>query len=269
MVPRSLRNYLRTPSATLRWWLNERRPPVVFEVRPGWTLRCPRNAVTQAFHLQHDDPPQARELDDFIVLIKTLPEVRLLDIGCHYGIMSFAAAHYGGAEAQALAVDPSAAAGEMVGRIAVLNGMQSQVRFRRAAVGAELGELEMIDAGVSAAGYMVLPGDQPARDRQRIAQTTIDQLATEMSAPPTVIKVDVESYELEVLRGGGRTLKEHAIPLCLEFHNAMMRARDVDPGQVTALLREYGYERYQCAGQTLSARDVVQPEIIRVIVTKA
>lgn len=268
LIPRSVRNYLRAPSATLRWWLNERRAPVDYPVRADWKLLCPINAITQAYHLQQDDPSQVQELDDFIGLIRTLPEVRLLDVGCHYGMMSFAAVHYGGATAHALAVDPSLVAGKMVARIAQLNGVQSQVRFHRAAVGATSGELEMVDAGIASAGYMVLPGDQPAQDRQRIPQTTLDELVTFMGAAPTVIKVDVESYELEVLRGGAQTLPAHSIPLCLEFHNAMMRARNVDPAQVTALLGAYGYQHYRCAGQPWSPEDVLQPEIVRVIVTK-
>lgn len=268
VLPRSARNWLRSPAASLHWWLNEWRAPILLNIRADWSLRCPRNALDGAFRLQLYDPPQVRELDEFIAFVKRQPGIRLLDIGSHFGVFSFAALHYGGPQAQALAVDPSAAAEMMVGRIAKLNPGGERVRFLRAAAGATVGQLEMVDTGVGGAGYMVLPGDQPQADRTVIPQNTIDQLAQQMAPPPTVVKIDVESYELEVLRGGRETLSRGNVVLCLEMHNQMMRARQVNPQLVLDLLREYGYAHFTCEGATVSPAEMLQPEIIRVIATK-
>jgi len=268
ILPRRVRNFFRSPRLTLRWCANELRPPLDLEIRPGWKLKCPRHALDVAFRLQLHDPPQVREMDEFIRLVQSLPKVVLLDIGCHFGVFSFAAAHYGGPAARALAIDPAGMAQQMVARIVALNDFSGQVQFRRAAAGAAAGELEMVEGGVYAAGYMVLPGDHPASDRTRIEQVTIDQLAAEMPAPPTVIKIDVESYELEVLRGGRQTLARQAIVLCLEMHNAMMRARGVEPAAVTSLLGELGYTRLMLDGRPLTAAEVTAPDIIRIIARK-
>ncbi len=126
----------------------------------------------------------------------------------------------------------------------------------------------MVDAGVSAAGYMVLPGDHPQSERTRLPQTTIDQLAPQMPGLPTVIKIDVESFELEVLRGGSATLSQQAIPLCLEMHNQMMRERGVEPRQVLELLQSYGYRNYTCESRAVSVEEILRAEIIRLIATK-
>ncbi|MEW6302203.1 MAG: FkbM family methyltransferase [Verrucomicrobiota bacterium] len=268
LLPRSARNALRSPLQTLHWWWNEQRAPLDLELRPGWRLKCPRNALDGAFRLQLHDPPQVRELDEFIALVKGIPSVSLLDIGSHFGVFSFAAAHYGGAKARALAVDPSALAGEMVRRIAGLNGCETRVQFHRAAVGASCGELAMVDTGVIGSGYMVLPGDQPESDFTRIPQTTIDELVKMMPAPPNVIKIDVESYEFEVLQGAVNTLAGASPILCLELHNRMMMERGVKPQAVVQWLWEHGYRRFFQGGREWSENEICGPEIARVLVRK-
>lgn len=268
-APRSVRNWLRSPRKTLAWIGNEIRGPIPYPVRLDWTLRCPRNAAESAFHLQRDDPPQVREFDDFLELIRRLPRVILLDIGSHFGLFSFAAVHYGAAGSRALAVDPSAEARRMVRRVAELNGWTDRVTFIQAAVGARIGVLEMVETGFTAAGYVVLPGDHPASDRVRIPLTTVDRLVADMPEPPTVIKVDVESYELEVLEGGQTTFSQSAIPLCLELHNQMLRERGADPSQVLEKLRAFGYLRYWQSGHEAPPSELLQPDIARFIASKS
>lgn len=269
VVPRALRNGLRAPGRTFTWWLNDLRSPVAFAIRPGWSLKVPRNAVHAAYSAQINDPAQATEFDDFIGLLRQQPRVILFDVGCHFGIFSFAAAHFGGPTARAIAVDPSALAGNMVKRVAALNGFQPQVRFVQAAVGAAVGELEMVEAGVTAAGYVVLPQDHPASDRTRIPMTTLDHLVEQAGERPTVIKIDVESYEAEVLRGGERTLMGCPIPLSLEIHNRMARARGADPGAVLQLLDAFGYTKFVSGGRALTASEIATQDLVRLIAYKS
>ncbi|MHB8521461.1 MAG: FkbM family methyltransferase [Limisphaerales bacterium] len=267
-MPRALRNALRAPGRTFAWWLNDLRPPADFAIRPGWSLRAPRNALHAAYSAQLNDPAQATEFDDFIGLLRQQSRVVLFDVGCHFGIFSFAAAHFGGPTARAIALDPSALAGNMVKRVAALNGFQPQVRFVQAAVGAAVGVLEMVEAGVTAAGYVVLPQDHPASDRTRIPMTTLDHLVEQVGEWPTVIKIDVESYEAEVLRGGQRTLGRHSIPLSLEIHNQMARSRGVDPGAVLQLLEAFGYAKFVSGGHALTASEIATHDLVRVIAFK-
>lgn len=89
-----------------------------------------------------------------------------------------------------------------------------------------------------------------------------------MESPPTIIKIDVESYELEVLRGGKETLSAGDVILCLEIHNQMMRDRNVNPQLVLDQLHAYGYRQFTCEGKTLHPSELLVPEIIRVIARK-
>lgn len=263
LVPRPVRNFLRAPGMAVRLW--QRGRDDAWSPRPGWTLRCPRVAIDGAFHAQQDDPPQVAEFDEFLALIKDQRNPLFFDLGCHFGLFGFGIARFCGPDARVVAVDPSPVACAMVEHIRGANGWQAQIKVLRAAVGETVGELEMIDAGPQAAGYFVLPGDQPAGDRSRVPLLTIDELCAREGRAPDLVKIDVEGYELEVLRGGRRTLEGNRVLLFIELHNDLMRQRKVDPASVLELLQAMGYTEWQCAGKPVSRPDILGQEIIRVV----
>ena len=71
-------------------------------------------------------------------------------------------------------------------------------------------------------------------DGSAVTPTTIDLLTHEFK-PPTLIKIDVEGLELEVLRGAHTTLREHRPTLVIEAHFRELAAA------VTARLAALGY----------------------------
>jgi len=267
LLPRSVRNVLRSPKRALRLWLDQHRQ-IAHEPRPGWTLRCPQVAVDMAFNLQRDDPPQVEEFDDFLRLIRPLRDPLLFDIGCHFGLFSFAVAHYCGAGTRAVAVDPSGVACRMVEKIRDLNNWQQQIEVVQAAAGSEVGQLEMVDCGPAASGYFNLPGDQPAVDRTVVPMLTIDELRRRAKRVPTVVKIDVESFEAEVLAGGRETLAQNDVVVCIEVHHQIMRGRKADPLQPIRQLREYGYRRFERGGREVTPETLLEEEISRFIARK-
>lgn len=264
VLPRRVRNALRAPGRSLAWMVNDLRPPLTLAVRPDFSLRCPRNAAEHAFHLQTADPEQAVEFDDFRRVLRRLPHVALVDIGCHFGIFCFAAAHDAGRTARTLAVDPSREADQMVRRIAELNGWTPQVSFIRAAAGDRDGELELVETGAAGAGYLVQPHGHPPSERTRVPLLALDTLAERLGEAPTVVKIDVESFELEVLRGGPKTLAGARPVLFIELHNAMMRERGVDPAAVLDQLAAYGYDQLHVGGETVGRDALLGRDIVRV-----
>ncbi len=267
-VPRSLRNHLKAPQQSLRWWLSSRRPAITCSPGYDWSFRAPELAVKSAFHLQTDDPPQAAEFAEFMALIKGFQDPLFFDIGCHFGIFSFAVVDRCGPGAQAVAIDPSSTACEMVRRISKLNGWTDRVEVLQMAMGDRIGDLEMVDGGVVCAGYFMLPGDQPKRDRVVVPQQTIDGLAHQRGRSPDLVKIDVEGFELEVLMGGRATLVSGDIPLCLEVHNHYLRERNVDPRSILRTLEEFGYRQLTCGGRAISPEDILIGDIVRVVARK-
>jgi len=266
-VPRRIRNWLRSPRATLRWLgdalLDALGGPTPFEARPGWRLDCPRVA-RRAFRAHVVDPEQVAELDAFIATCRA--PLLLFDVGAHYGLFSLAALRFGGPLARAVAVDPSPAAARMLRRVARRNGLIDRVDVVRAAAGAAEGRVGMVDVGVQAAGYYVPADDaHPAGEQSSVPAVTVDALARRFGAP-THLKIDVEGFEEEVLRGALAVLRSRAPPvLFLELHHQMVRARGLDPAGTLDLLASLGYAIYDKDSRIWDRENLLRRDLVRVI----
>jgi hypothetical protein len=94
-----------------------------------------------------------------------------------------------------------------------------------------------------------------ARGRPEYIQVTVSTLDDEVTdLSPSVVKIDVEGAELDVLRGG-RELLERARPTLILEHVASAAALyDTRSGDIWDLLRSHGYEVYSITGEGPFAR---------------
>ena len=267
LVPRGLRNWLRSPRASLRWIGEGVRDalggPVTLEVRPGWRLACPR-AARRTYRAHVEDPEQAAELDAFVATCRS--PMLLFDVGAHFGLFAFAALRFGGSLARAVAVDPSPAALRVALRVARRNGLADRVEVVRAAAGAMEGSVAMVDVGVQASGYYV-PADaaHPAGEQSVVPAVTVDALALRFGTP-THLKIDVEGFEAEVLRGAAAVLRSAAPPLLfVELHHRMVRERGGDPAGVLDLLASWGFTIYDPQSRIWGREDLLRRDLVRVI----
>src|SRR5437867_7154234 len=90
IVPREVRNWLRSPTDSMGWAWAQTKYLVglkqVVQIRPGWSLVCHPAAFKFAYSAQNDDPDQVAEFDSFIQEITS--GAVLLDIGAHFGLFS-------------------------------------------------------------------------------------------------------------------------------------------------------------------------------------
>ena len=268
ILPRSVRNVLRAPGRALWWSMAETRHALgldtTLQIRDRFVIRSHPAAYDLAYHLQFDDPEQVEEFDSF--LGECDPGMRLLDIGAHFGLFSLAACQLGGPTARAVAVDASPWAARMVRVQALLNGVQDRIVVVGAAAGAEEGWIEMVAMGTDGAGYF-LPGRRGTAEREmtRTRMTTVDSLAA-AHGMPTHVKIDVESFENEVLKGGRATFTSATPPkLFLEVHNEMVRDRGARAEESLELLDEYGYRVFDLNGRPRAREDVLHAPLTRLI----
>ena len=80
-----------------------------------------------------------------------------------------------------------------------------------------------------------------------------------------LVKVDVESFEMDVLQGGRKVFAERGTPLFLEIHNQMMRERGLDPAALIDQLISYGYRSFQLGGRELSPKELMTGDIVRIL----
>ena len=126
------------------------------------------------------------------------PGDTFFDVGSHSAFHSLVGAGAVGETGLVVAIEPDPAnAADIEGQVA-LNGFDRVIVVRKVVV-ADLSE------------------PWPWVDGSAVTPTTIDQLTHEFQ-PPTLIKVDVEGLEIEVLRGAHATLREHRPTLVIEAH---------------------------------------------------
>ena len=78
---------------------------------------------------------------------------------------------------------------------------------------------------------------------ERVTLDTIDNLFRELSVPDFV-KIDVEGYQLEVLKGGEYYLKTHAPLLMVELKDVGETNRAIY-GEIEAYISDLGYQLYE------------------------
>lgn len=155
-----------------------------------------------------------------------------IDVGANVGTYTIWAAELG---AEVIALEPAADTFALLRENISLNGYQ--VTAVRAAAGAHCGTARFTvgrDAGNS------LDPAGPVETRL----VTVDSLIGDRHV--TGLKVDVEGFEIDVLRGCARALTERRIGLIqLEWNESSSSAVGTDRRPLARLLASHGYELYR------------------------
>jgi FkbM family methyltransferase len=133
-----------------------------------------------------------------------------------------------------------------------------QVECRRLALGAQPGEAQFCHfrALDGWSGLRRSPEVSDAQGRPEFIDVTVSTLDDEVQeVVPSVVKIDVEGAELDVLRGGRALLGANPPTLILEHVASAAALYDASSAQVWDLLSEYGYEVYSVTGDGPVARE--------------
>jgi FkbM family methyltransferase len=267
VMPRPLRNWLRSPSRSIEWsWQHTRfllGQREVVEIRPGLRLVCHPLAYRHSYRAQCEDPEQVAEFDCFIA--RCTPGMILFDVGAHFGLFALAALHYGGPTARAVAIDVSPTAVGMIVTQARLNGVSRRLQVVCGCVCDGTGTRDMVAVGPLADGYYTPPTPiTPSTEMTSTMAVTLDGLVDETGLWPSHVKIDVEGAEAAVLQGGQRLLTGPRPPiLFIELHNALIREQGGDPREVPARLHEAGYSAFGLDGAPVSAAELLATSLVR------
>ena len=157
---------------------------------------------------------------------------RVFDVGAHQGVVAMLLGTIVGAAGRVIAVEATPHNAAMARRNVTLNEL-SQVTVVHAAGADVPGVLHFtprLNGHVAGA----------AEASVQVRALTVDELTAEHGAPQ-VLFVDVEGYELHVLRGARRTLDEHRPDLFVEVHMGVGLERFGDADDLLSLIPD-GYE---------------------------
>lgn len=267
VVPRPVRNWLRSPSTSLRWIWDSTKFSFGITKKLQFTsnlsLTLHPHVYRFAVQNQINDLEQRAEFESFVAYCHR--EMLLFDLGASYGLFSLAAAKFDG---NAVAVDPSPIAIRMITRQLDFNQARQNIRLVKAAVSDVNGSLKMLSSGVFSEGYLRFVTGRSHRELTNVGAITIDKLASEFGSP-THIKIDVEGYEAAALRGGRETLKRTSPLLFLELHNQLVAADGRDPNEALDELQSLDYEALALDGSHLDRSAILREPIIRVVAKRS
>jgi FkbM family methyltransferase len=198
---------------------------------------------------------QGEELDAFAR--HCFPGMRLLDIGAHYGFFALACLKYGSRDSQVLCVEASPKATAILRANLVLNGADSQVSVVNCAMGATDGELQMLTTGPMGGDYFVVP-TEARNDTQPVPQRSLPSLVAEREFEMTHVKMDIESFEYEVVEAGAELLQRVLPIFFLELHGNQLSARGKNPEKVIETLSACGYRRFLLGGEIVGIRQMAE-----------
>jgi FkbM family methyltransferase len=145
-----------------------------------------------------------------------------------------------------------------------LNGLHNVV-VRDVGIGETPQEVEMSWDPTMPGGASVASRNNAAKaDMEKIRITTLDAEIHERGFPvPNLIKIDIEGWELQALRGAPETLTRHRPALYLEMHGDTMAEKKSKVAGIVAFLEEIGYpriEHVETASQITSANSAAAAE---------
>jgi FkbM family methyltransferase len=172
------------------------------------------------------------------------PGDRFIDVGAHIGAFSLLAAGVVGADS--LAIEPVPASFTYLQDNLNLNALGGKVRALNVGIAAQAGQLQFTTGkgaanGVVPGGAQTL-GAQALRPSVEVEVQPLDALAGDFA--PTLLKIDVEGYEREVIAGASKTLADErlmAILIELRGHGARY---GFDENVIHQRLLDLGFQPY-------------------------
>lgn len=168
-----------------------------------------------------------------------------LDVGSHFGLWSVYAARIVGRTGKVFAFEPSPA-------FAVLRenaALNSPTQAFNMGVGAQDGEATFFDQGAASSGSFV---NEVTRINEKFQSTvpiagnkvkirTLDTLVAELGVRPDLIKVDVEGFEFEVVRGAENVLRDIRPVILIEIHPWQLKLSGSSDQALIIFLESKGY----------------------------
>jgi FkbM family methyltransferase len=216
-------------------WLPKPRSEATALLRDGRLLRCQLADRTQrTMYLGLFEPRETRLLRELLE-----PGDTFIDIGAHIGWFTTVAARCVGATGQIVACEPYPSNAVMLRGNLARNGCKN-VRVVEAALGSRPGTLTLAKGGGDSGGVTALNW---ARDeRVQVPMTTLDEIAGGLGTV-ALMKVDVEGWELHVLRGAARMLSQTKYVM-IEINPPALRKAGSSPEEVFGLLRHAGFTKF-------------------------
>lgn len=182
------------------------------------------------------------EFEDMGFLLHLLRNDDLfVDVGANIGSYTILAS--GAVGARTIAFEPIPSTFDWLKRNVAVNGVTERVKLYNMGVGREKGRV-LFTANHDTTNHVIVSASNDAPvDNIRVDIDTLDQFLDDTS--PTLVKIDVEGFEAEVLAGAHRILGSHAThAVIMEINGSGVRYGWNDEHLLNKM-KEYGFGTYR------------------------
>ncbi len=163
-----------------------------------------------------------------------------LDVGAHMGLYSAMVKSVYGDGVRVRAFEPTPNTAELARRLARVNDLDYEVV--ELALSSAPGEALLYISEKAETSNSLQAGFRESTEQVRVTVSTLDDYCLEHAVTPSVMKVDVETFEPHVLRGGVLTLARHQPRIVFEM---LPRSDREMTDSVLRLLESVGYSLYR------------------------
>jgi FkbM family methyltransferase len=180
------------------------------------------------------------------------PGERVLDVGSFLGVYAVVLARWAGSSGRVLAFEPTPGILTTLKRHIEINGVADRVRVFPVALGDKEGEVslhEHSDPYRNAVGVTDPKGSQTAISHVKV--TTIDAICRQLHFAPTLLRMDVQGFEREVLLGATETIaRGHGhLRMVIEVHPQLWPLHGFDSADFDRTLLELGLRARSLLGR--------------------
>ena len=187
------------------------------------------------------------EFNDMALLLHFLrPGDLFIDVGANVGSYTILAA--GAIGADVIAFEPGKNARDWLNRNVKLNDVENLVDVHHEAVGSKIGT-SAFTKGLDCTNRLV-PSEASGPEGEVVDITTLDNVLDGKS--PAMLKVDVEGFETEVIRGAVNTLANPALQCVLLELGGAGEQFGYDENDILLKMKEFGFST--CAYEPFTRR---------------
>lgn len=180
----------------------------------------------------------------------------VFDVGANIGYYSVLAAKFG---ARVVAFEPNPGIREILLANVHRNHCASVTVDSRIVANADGGFRLIAPEGFEEGAFTV-----PASGDEAQATVSIDTYCAEAGTAPSIMKIDTEGRDLDVIRGALRTIERAQPAIVFEFQACMIEAvSQTKPDDLFPVLQRLGYAPYLFRGHSVLAVELVDFEILR------
>ncbi len=231
-------------------WVLGRANSCLQDIFFGGIHRCLNGTVDIKLSARFRTLPEEYEPSGFRAMEKILkPGHLVVDVGANLGLYSLAMAKLVYPSGRVFSFEPASETFVALLDHIRCNGLTDMIEPHMCVIGDQPGVCTFAQDGVlgtNRIGGSHSQGKNAKSVSRRV--TTLDQFFSQNGLLPDLIKIDVEGYEMSVLKGAQKLISKKRCPILCELHPGYWKAMNLNAGHFIQMAEDLGYHIFELTG---------------------